>query len=88
MLTIREVHQSGLEILFQVHNIVVNPTPDGYTLTCETENGNQTLESGTVYVMNDNGKTVSVYRMGEKTIEGGVIPQTNEPLPTGKIEVK
>lgn len=69
MLTIRHIEVSGHEEIMTTPRVSYHPRTPEMTRECvfwETVSG-QTIEmdSGTVYVMNENGKTVAVYRFAD-----------------------
>ena len=69
MLTILHVEPSGHESLVQAKRITIEPSVVGENvetrfLHYESESGEiVTIGSGTIYVMNDAGKTVGKYRL-------------------------
>ena len=69
MLTIRHIEASGHEEIVTTSRVSYHPRTPDITRECvfwETTSG-QTIEmdSGTVYIMNENGKTVAVYRFAD-----------------------
>lgn len=73
MLTVKIIHPSGSESVFQAQHIILEPESptlrkrlDFYDDKFETIviGGLGFLEYGSVFVMNDLGKTVAVYHLG------------------------
>lgn len=76
MLTIRAIHPSGSESIFQARHVIVEPSTqqlrkrvDFYDEHYEAivVAGLPYVEYGTVYVMNESAKTVATYELNEPT---------------------
>lgn len=69
MLTVRLIDPSGYEIVKEVRSVIytpgVNVGPAHVTIFNVNPANTEDINSGTVYVMNDNGKTVADYFLGE-----------------------
>ncbi len=73
MLTIRHIETTGHESVFETARVSYCPRQLEMTRECvfwERPDGSAVeINSGTVYVMNSGGKTVSIYRLGFEPIE-------------------
>lgn len=76
MFSVKVIHPSGSESVFQARHIILEPASptlrkrvDFYDEHYEPINvgGLNYVEYGTVFVMNDNGKTVANYWLGSLT---------------------
>lgn len=86
MLTVRVFHPSGSESLFQAAHVILEPRSsklrsrlDFYDDKFETINvaGLGYVESGKVFVMNDTGKTVATYDLGDYDTPYAYLPERN-----------
>jgi hypothetical protein len=77
MLTVKHISLSGDEVLYQAHECTFSPaTDDGLCPNTVWVGGDDKtpLTGGTVFVMNDNGKTVARYDLGASQIPLGADP--------------
>lgn len=81
MLTIRVIQEDGRELLKEVSSVMRRPGEETLTRSdCityfEDENAIDVFD-GTIYVMNENGKTIAVYKVSSKWI----VPQGEPTKP-------
>ncbi len=69
MLTVRHIEESGAEDVLETEHVTFCPKQPEMTRECvfvETKNGSsREINTGQVFVMNENGKTVAIYRFSD-----------------------
>lgn len=80
MFTIKHINPYGLERIWQCKAVVKEATQSGETeiYAPTPDHGDampNPITSGTLYVMNDNGKTVATYHLGSpQVVPGDLVP--------------
>lgn len=76
MLTMRYIEEDGHEIVKEIESIMRVPAKESVTKSAHliywnVEDKGQAIEiyDGTVYVMNENGKTIANYAVSQKWVE-------------------
>jgi len=75
MFTARIIYPNGVERVIEVDSVIKEITPSEdtndyiVTIRLDSRGNSEIVTEGDVFVMNDNGKTVASYFLGEKTSE-------------------